>query len=216
MTNPESSPIKLDIPPGDFDAYIFDCDGTLIDSMPLHLEAWRAALALHGFPREKFTLEMHHRSAGMPGPAIVRMLNEEFGVNLPPEQVEADKLKWYLENHRNVQPVEPVVAFAKSQAGRKPMAVASGSDRKVVLAGLEALGILPLFQTIITPADVERGKPAPDMFLLAAKRLGVKPEKCLVFEDGHLGVRAAEAAGMQCVFVPSVPVDPDAPKIVPA
>ena len=197
--------MKLDIPAGDFDAYIFDCDGTLVDSMPLHLDAWRAALEMHGFPGSDFTEEMHHRYAGMPGPAIARVLNADYGTSLPPDQVEADKLVWYLENHRRVLPIEPVVDFAKAQFGVKPLAVASGSDRRVVLAALDALDLTRLFQTIITPAEVKAGKPAPDMFLLAAERMGVRPEKCLVFEDGLLGIEAAKAAGMQWVFVPTAP-----------
>jgi HAD superfamily hydrolase (TIGR01509 family) len=95
------------------------------------------------------------------------------------------------------------VDIAKAKAGVLPMAVASGSDAEIVRQGLEAIGILDLFQTIITPVDVVHGKPAPDMFLLAAQRLGVVPSRCLVFEDGLLGVLAAEAAGMAHVFVPT-------------
>jgi len=195
--------MKLIIPPGEFDAYIFDCDGTLIDSMPLHLHAWRAALEQHGFPPAQFTQQMHHEFAGMPGPAIVRVLNERFHTGLPPGSVEAAKLKWYLEHHDEIKPVQPVVDIARAMAGILPMAVASGSDEAIVRQGLEGIGILDLFQTIVTPVDVAHGKPAPDMFLLAARRLGVDPERCLVFEDGLLGVQAAEAAGMACVFVPT-------------
>lgn len=198
--------MMLSIPPGDFDAYIFDCDGTLIDSMPLHLDAWRAALDQHGFPSAQFTEEMHHQFAGMPGPAIVRVMNDMFGTSLVPESVEAAKLEWYLAHHHRIQPVQAVVDFARAQAGKKPMAVASGSDAEIVRQGLEAIGILDLFQTIITPVDVATGKPAPDMFLLAAERLGVKPEGCLVFEDGLLGIQAADAAGMAHVFVPTAQV----------
>ena len=193
----------LTIPPGEFDAFIFDCDGTLIDSMPLHLDAWRAALDLHGFPAEQFTHKMHHEFAGMPGPAIVRVLNQQFGVTLPPAGVEAAKLEWYLAHHDAIKPVSAVVEIARSHLGRKPMAVASGSDAEIVRQGLAAVGILDWFQTVITPVDVAKGKPAPDMFLLAAERLKVKPERCLVFEDGLLGIAAAEAAGMPYVLVPT-------------
>lgn len=195
--------MTLFIPPGEFDAFIFDCDGTLIDSMPLHLEAWRAALGQHGFPAEQFTEEMHHAYAGMPSAAIVEKLNERFGTALPPLAVEASKLAWYLAHHDEIKPVQAVVDIALAQAGLKPMAVASGSEAAIVRQGLEAIGIWGLFQTVITPVDVPRGKPAPDMFLLAALRLGVEPGRCLVFEDGLLGVQAAEAAGMAYVFVPT-------------
>jgi beta-phosphoglucomutase-like phosphatase (HAD superfamily) len=193
----------LTLPEGPFDAYIFDCDGTLIDSMPLHLEAWRAALASHGFDPAAFTLEMHHRYAGMPGVAIVSDLNDRFGTALDPAAVEADKVAWYLAHHSDVRAIEPVVAVARAARGRLPMAVASGSDAGIVVDSLRAVGILEWFATVITPADVARGKPAPDMFLLAAERMGVAPERCLVFEDGHLGIAAAEAAGMATVFIPA-------------
>ena len=193
----------LQIPDGSFGAYIFDCDGTLVDSMPLHLHAWRAALEKHGFPPEKFTLKMHHDCAGMPGEAIVRDLNLNFGYNMPPHEVEAYKVEWYLAHHTRVLPIEPVVAIARAGAGRLPMAVASGSDAHIVHDSLRAVGIHHLFSTIITPADVLRGKPFPDMFLLAAERMGVAPKDCLVFEDGKLGIEAAEAAGMKTVWVPA-------------
>ena len=196
----------LAIPDTPFSACIFDCDGTLVDSMPLHLEAWRAALEKHGFPPEQFTLKMHHEVAGMPGTAIVRKLNAEFGCNLPPEQVEIDKIEWYMAHHSEVQPIVPVVEYARSMHGKMPLAVASGSDAVIVHESLRAIGIFELFETIVTPADVALGKPAPDMFLLAAKRMGVPPEECLVFEDGLLGIQAAHAAGMKTVFIePSIP-----------
>ena len=198
MTHP-----LLHIPDGNFAAYIFDCDGTLVDSMPLHLHAWRAALEKHGFPGEKFTLQMHHDCAGMPGAAIVRDLNEAFGCQMHPDQVEADKVEWYLAHHTAVRGIEPVVAIARATAGRLPMAVASGSDTQIVHDSLRAAGIHHLFATIITPDDVARGKPAPDMFLLAAERMGVAPRDCLVFEDGKLGIQAARAAGMSTVWVPA-------------
>jgi HAD superfamily hydrolase (TIGR01509 family) len=191
----------LHLPPGPFDAYIFDCDGTLVDSMPLHLKAWRAALELQGFAGKQFTLAMHHAYAGMPGPAIVQDLNSKFGTQLDPEQAERDKVAWYLAHHGEAQPVVPVADLAKRSFGQLPMAVASGSDRRLVLACLEGLGLLDLFGAIITPELVKNGKPAPDMFLLAAEKLGVEPTKCLVFEDGHLGMQGAAAAGMQAVWI---------------
>jgi len=192
----------ITLPEGNFAGYIFDCDGTLVDSMPLHLRAWRTALEMHGFAPENFTLDMHHGFAGMPGAAIVRKLNADFGCDLPPDKVESDKVAWYLRHHTDVRGIEPVVAIARAAYGKIPMAVASGSDADIVHDSLRAIGIHDLFLTIITPADVAHGKPAPDMFLLAAARLGVPPQECLVFEDGLLGVEAAKAAGMQCVFVP--------------
>jgi HAD superfamily hydrolase (TIGR01509 family) len=192
---------QFELPPGDFKGLIFDCDGTLVDSMPLHLDAWRAVLEKHGFPPEQFTLAMHTASAGMPGVAIINDLNEKFGYHMDGTQVEADKVAWYLANHEKVGEIKPVVDFARANHGKIPMAVASGSDRKVVILSLEALGIDHLFDHIITPEMVEHGKPAPDMFLLAAILMGVEPTDCLVFEDGHLGMQAAQTAGMAAVFI---------------
>jgi HAD superfamily hydrolase (TIGR01509 family) len=95
------------------------------------------------------------------------------------------------------------VRIARAAHGRIPLAVASGSDAAIVHESLRIIGIHDLFAAIITPADVARGKPAPDMFLHAAHLMGVPPAECLVFEDGQLGVEAAQAAGMQYVFVPT-------------
>jgi beta-phosphoglucomutase-like phosphatase (HAD superfamily) len=189
------------LPEKPFKGLIFDCDGTLVDSMPLHLKAWREALTLNGFPAEQFTLEMHHRFAGMPGVAIVTHLNEKFGASLDAAKVEADKVAWYLSHHDEVTEVKPVVDFARSHFGKIPMAVASGSDRKIVELSLSSLGLTELFDHIVTPEMVQRGKPAPDMFLLAAKLIGIEATDCLVFEDGHLGMQAAESAGMSAVWV---------------
>jgi beta-phosphoglucomutase-like phosphatase (HAD superfamily) len=191
----------LVIPDTPFSACIFDCDGTLVDSMPLHLTAWRVALQKHGFPPELFTLKMHHEVAGMPGAAIVKKLNADFGYHMSPDQVEMDKVAWYMAHHTTVQPIVPVVDFARSMYGKMPLSVASGSDAAIVHDSLRAIGIHELFVTIITPADVARGKPAPDMFLLAAQRMGVPPKECLVFEDGLLGIQAAETVGMKTVFI---------------
>jgi HAD superfamily hydrolase (TIGR01509 family) len=189
------------LPEREFAAYIFDCDGTLVDSMPLHLKAWRIALEKNGFDPELFTLEMHHRFAGMPGPAIVRDLNDRFGAALDPEQTERDKVEWYLAHHHEVTAVRPVAEFAAACAGRLPMAVASGSDARLVHDSLRAIGLHEIFATVVTPEQVRRGKPAPDMFLLCAERMGVGPADCLVFEDGGLGMEAAAAAGMHAVFI---------------
>jgi beta-phosphoglucomutase family hydrolase len=203
----------LVIPDSPFSACIFDCDGTLVDSMPLHLDAWRTALQKHGFPPEQFTLKMHHDFAGMPGAAIVAKLNADHGYEMVPEDVEAFKVEWYMAHHANVLPIIPVVEFARAMHGKMPMAVASGSDAAIVHESLRIIGIHDLFDTIVTPADVARGKPAPDMFLLAAQRMGVPPEECLVFEDGLLGIQAAEAAGMKTVFIPTeFPLEEETPR----
>jgi HAD superfamily hydrolase (TIGR01509 family) len=189
----------LELPSGDFAAYLFDCDGTLADTMPTHYKAWQAALGEHA---DKFPEAMFYELGGVPTARIVEILNERHDLQIPVDSTVAHKEHLFLELSHEVAAIEPVVALAKSYAGIKPLAVASGGHRRIVMNTLRALGIAELFQTIVTVEDYKRGKPAPDPFLEAALRLGVAPEKCLVFEDTATGIAAATAAGMKSVLVP--------------
>ena len=192
----------LELPPGDFDAFIFDCDGTLADTMPTHYRAWQTAL---GERAADFPEAMFYELGGVPTCRIVEILNERHGCSLPVEETVAVKEKLFLEFSSEVTAIEPVVALAREWHGRKPMAVASGGHRRVVMNTLRALGIAGLFDAIVTSEDYSRGKPHPDPFLEAARRLNVAPEHCLVFEDTTTGLQAAKAAGMACVLVPPPP-----------
>jgi len=191
----------LEIPDYPFQAYIFDCDGTLVDSMPLHYIAWVEALKQHDAPFE-FTEEVFYAHAGIKEQDVVKILNAQHGTKLDPVSVDELKMEIFRRRIPEVQPVRPVAEFAKSLAGRFPMAVASGSEEPTVRGCLEATGLIHLFENIITPKLVKHGKPAPDMFLLAAERMGIAPSECLVLEDGNSGLEAAKAAGMQAVFIP--------------
>jgi HAD superfamily hydrolase (TIGR01509 family) len=191
----------LEIPDYPFQAYIFDCDGTLVDSMPLHYIAWVEALKQHDAPFE-FTEEVFYAHAGIKEQDVVKILNAQHGTNIDPVSVDELKMEIFRRRIPEVQPVRPVAEFAKSLEGRFPMAVASGSEEPTVRGCLEATGLIHLFETIITPKLVKHGKPAPDMFLLAAERMGIAPSECLVLEDGNSGLEAAKAAGMQAVFIP--------------
>ena len=191
----------LEIPDHPFQAYIFDCDGTLVDSMPLHYIAWVESLKQHDAPFE-FTEEVFYAHAGVKEQDVVKILNAQYGTNIDPVSVDELKMEIFSKRIPEVQPVRPVAEFAKSLAGRFPMAVASGSEEPTVRGCLEATGLIHLFETIITPKLVKHGKPAPDMFLLAAERMGIAPSECLVLEDGNSGLEAAKAAGMQAVFIP--------------
>ncbi len=193
---------SLDIPPGDFAGYIFDCDGTLIDSMPLHWHAWRVALQEQNAPFD-FTEAMHHAFAGQSIPETVAICNARFGCHIDPGRVELARTEYFFSHLDELRPIEPVVTFARDMHGRRPLAVASGSDRNIVVRELTHLGLIDLFPVVVTADDVARSKPAPDLFLLAARRLSVEPASCLVFEDGPNGLRAAEAAGMPWVYVPT-------------
>ena len=198
MENTPSS-FTLTLPPGDFAAYIFDCDGTLADTMPTHYKAWTTALGEHArdFPEALF-----YELGGVPTSRIVELLNERHGHNLPIEATVEIKEGIFLKMSHEIAAIEPVVALARQYHGVKPLAVASGGHRRIVLNTLRALGIADLFQAIVCAEDYQRGKPSPDPFLEAALRLEVAPERCLVFEDTATGIAAATAAGMQSVLVP--------------
>lgn len=195
--------MTLDLPDSDFEGFIFDCDGTLVDSMPLHYRAWSASFAHHGAPWA-WTEDEFYASAGVPDRVTVTELNERHGASLDPDSVHDYKVKWYSRHLHEIAPVSAVAALARRyrEEGRR-ISVATGSDLSIVGPSLEVAGLDDLFDIIVTPADVVRGKPAPDMFLLAAERMGAAPRNCLVFEDGRPGIAAAEAAGMRWVFVPS-------------
>jgi beta-phosphoglucomutase family hydrolase len=177
---------------------VFDCDGTIADTMPLHYRAWVAVLREHGgdFPEAMF-----YEMAGMPTPRIVEVLNERHGYGLDPEAVARDKEALFLGYLPEVAPIEPVVALVHHYHGRLPMAVATGGTRSICRKTLRALGLDDKFAALVTADDVEHGKPAPDIFLEAARRLGVAPGECVAFEDADLGLQAARAAGMTAVDI---------------
>jgi beta-phosphoglucomutase-like phosphatase (HAD superfamily) len=180
--------------------FIFDCDGTLADSMPLHHEAWRVALLAHG-ARFDFGWELFVRRAGMTIEATVAELNVEFGTQLDPVSVARRQRAEYEARLPQIRPLTSVVEYLRAVAGHSPVSVASGSERGQVLRTLEVIGILPLVPIVVTAAEVARGKPFPDLFLLAAEKMGVLPADCVVFEDAELGILAAERAGMGSVRV---------------
>lgn len=194
--------MQLDIPPGDFAGYIFDLDGTLIDTMPLHYRAWDAAMREAGLPH---ALDENHFYAlgGIPTRRVAELFGEHYGLKLDPDLVFHAKEAFFTELQKDVRLIEPVVAFARRMSPTHPLAIASGGPRIIVDRSLEITGLLSLFRAVVTADDVKHGKPSPDMFLLAAERLGVAPTKCLVFEDAAPGIQGALAAGMQVVRVPS-------------
>lgn len=191
--------MKLTLPEGKFKAYLFDCDGTIVDSMPLHFVAWSRALGEHGCT---FSEERFYAWGGMPVKAIIAALNEEHGLNMPMEQTADAKERYYNELIEELKAVPEVLAHIEDQQGRIPFAVVSGSTRDSVELSLGTLGLLDRFDTLVCAGDYAKGKPDPEPFLTAAQRLGVKPEECLVFEDAETGVASARAAGMAVVKVP--------------
>jgi HAD superfamily hydrolase (TIGR01509 family) len=183
-----------------YDAVIFDCDGTLVDSMPLHHEAWCSAFRKHGAPFE-FTWDLFVRRAGMTLENTVIELNREYDCSLNPTAVVSDQRASYLARQNQIKRIEFVTQFAQRLRGTYPLAVASGSDRESVTHSLSHTQILDWFDVVVTANDVERGKPEPDVFLVAAKRMNVKAERCLVIEDGLLGIEAAKRANMDAYLI---------------
>ena len=177
---------------------IFDCDGTLADTMPLHWEAWRSVTRRHGI---HFTEERFYALGGVPSRDIFRLLCEEQGHEKDHIALSLEKEHAFLPLLGHASPIEEVVAIAREHAGQLPMAVASGGKLHVVEKILVHLGIRDYFAAIVTSEDVVNQKPAPDIFLEAARRLGVPPNLCRAFEDTDLGMDAIRAAGMEAVDV---------------
>ncbi len=194
--------MQLEIPPGDFAGYIFDLDGTLIDTMPLHYRAWDRAMREAGLG-ETLNEDLFYSLGGVPTHRVAELFAEHYQLKIDAERVTHNKELLYLELVPLVKLIEPVAAFAR--ATQKPRAIATGGTPQIALPAIAAAGLGPYFDIVVTTLDVPigRGKPMPDMFLLAAKRMGVPPEKCLVFEDAEPGIQGALAAGMQVVHVPS-------------
>lgn len=197
-----TSHVELDLPEEGFDAVIFDLDGTLVDSMPVHFTAWCKALAKHNVS-DIFPEDVFYAMGGRPTKDIVTELNGEFGLNLDPAIITQNKREAFLESLSEVVVIEEVVAFARRMRGKCPLGVATGGVRAVAEETLKAAGISDLFDEVVTANDVVLGKPAPDIYLETASRLEVDPRRCLVFEDAPPGILAAQAAGMQVITVPS-------------
>jgi HAD superfamily hydrolase (TIGR01509 family) len=192
--------MKLKLPAGAFRAYLFDCDGTIADSMPLHYIAWKTVLAEWNCD---YAEDLFYSWGGKPVRNIIADLNKIHGLDMPVDAIATKKEALYLEQLPQLKPIPEVLEHIEAEHGRIPFAVVSGSRRSSVVGSLSAIGLLDKFETIVAAEDYARGKPAPDGFLLAAERLGVAPVDCLVFEDTDLGIAAATAAGMASVKVPS-------------
>ena len=184
--------------PMEIKSLIFDCDGTLADTMPLHWLAWQAITSRHNviFPEDRF-----YALGGVPSRHILQMLREEQRLSIDPIAVSREKEEEYLKLMAQVGPIHEVVEIARDHAGKLPMAVASGGTRPIIDKVLRHLNIGDLFAAVVTSEDVVHQKPAPDIFLEAARRLGVPPRNCRAYEDTDLGLTAIRAAGMDAVDV---------------
>jgi len=184
--------------PSHIKGLVFDCDGTLADTMPLHWRAWQMIALRHElhFPQDRF-----YALGGVPSRDILKMLAKEQNRPIDHIAVAHEKENAYLPLMSEVEPIHAVVDIARANYGRIPMAVASGGTQPIIVQVLEHLKIRHMFDAVVTSEMVQKQKPAPDIFLEAARRIGVKPQFCRGYEDTDLGMQAIRDAGMDAVDV---------------
>ncbi|MGW5004579.1 HAD family hydrolase [Streptomyces parvulus] len=195
---------------------IFDLDGTLVDSEPNYYEAGRRTLAEYGVP--DFSWADHEAYVGISTRETVADWKRRYALEAPVEELLAVKNRHYLELARtSVRAYPEMRALVERLADEGvPLAVASGSSREAIAAILARTGLDARLRTVVSADEVARGKPAPDVFLEAARRIGADPADCVVLEDAAPGAAAAHAAGMRCVAVPYVAAQADAPEFATA
>jgi beta-phosphoglucomutase-like phosphatase (HAD superfamily) len=191
--------------PGKYDGFIFDCDGTLADTMPIHYQAWSETLALKLGRPSAFTESLFYHFGGMPAREIVARLNHDFGYDLPVEQTAHEKEMRFVELLPGIGPVPEVIDVLNRLPLDAKVAVASGGLTEIVRETLRFLGLSvgpkEKIKVLVGSDQVTHGKPRPELFLRAAELLGVDPKRCLVFEDAEPGFAAAKAAGMDYIDV---------------
>jgi beta-phosphoglucomutase family hydrolase len=179
-------------------ALIFDCDGTLANTLPVHFQTWSTSLESFGV---ELTKEWYYQHCGLSAVEMLQELNTVFGYELDTATVNARRQQHYRSLIHKVEEIRAVGEIVRAEYGKVPMAVASGGERSIVEATLDTIGLREFFTTIVTVDDVTRGKPAPDIFLLAAERLEVPPSECIVYEDSDGGLEAARRSGMRSIDV---------------
>jgi len=188
---------KLEINPK-AKALIFDLDGTLADTMPVHFWAYKNILVDYGI---NFTPELFATLAGVPAVGTIVKLNEQFGTKMNPEEVGHFKEAEYEKIMHKMKPIIPVVDLVKKYHGKMPMAVGTGGYHRLAWKTMEILGLDKYFDVLVSNNDVSHPKPHPETFLKCAELLGVDPAVCEVFEDADLGIQAAKSGGMMATLV---------------
>lgn len=196
----ESNLTKLSkLSEGNYEAFLYDCDGTLADNMPCHTETYIEVAKTYDVTIDS---QMIYELAGWPITNVVLEINKRYSCTINPDEFKSKKAKIYMERYIDIiQPIDYVVNHLKANVGKKRIAVVSGGDRIAIEKTLHVLGISEMVEVLICSGDTAHGKPYPAPFLRAAELLNVAPDRCLVFEDGDPGVVAAEAAGMHWIRV---------------
>ncbi len=194
------------IPAPHIEGLIFDLDGTLADTMPIHLEAWRLTGNIYNV---EITDQMINDRAGTPTIQVIEQLSELFDWQIDPVEFRLRKNKVYTSlktKNGKIKPIPSVLNIAKIYQQSLPMAIGTGSIKKNADMALEDLGIAEWFQIMVTADDVEKHKPYPETFLKCGEGIGISPEKCFVYEDGQMGIQAALAAGMSAVNIQTLEI----------
>lgn len=188
---------NLDINPN-VKGLIFDLDGTLADTMPIHFIAWKNAFAHYGID---FTPELFSKLAGIPLYPTVEKINQMFGTNINPKEVGDLKEEEFENNLHRAPEIKVVTDLVRKYYGKIPMSIGTGGSRRLSLKTLGNIGLDRYFDILVSSEDVSHFKPHPETFLKCAEKMGVAPADCVVFEDSILGLQAAHTAGMMSVDV---------------
>jgi len=202
QTNTDKYQSLTKLSAGDFQAFLYDCDGTLADTMPGHKQTYVRLAADDGVLIDEAIVD---EFAGLPVAKVVEEINKRYNSSFDPVLFARQREELFINEYiEKTQPVDYVVNHLKAHVGKVKIGVVSGSPRETVEKTLRILGIADIPEVLVCAGETPHGKPFPDPFLAAAEKLGVAPEHCLVFEDGEAGTKSAEAAGMRWIRIDKI------------